>query len=327
MTLYTVVNSYQGAFGPPTKGHYEAMLYATRKTLEEYPDKSILMLFMPTKKSGSKPHLELTQDERIQALQEFCIMLREEIKDPRVTFEASKLEYEIFEKYNSSATIYTLQKLKETYPGSTIILTMGLDNLFDLPYWQEIENYAFFTKKIYVPLRNIEQEELSKLISIDLNGTQINFNKFASWSKISKNISSIKYDDSDLKLKLEKNWTKPQTNPEKMMEIKTLKQLLESIKFVMLEKPSPTSSSLLRAALKKYYTELNTSTDYLAILNSLMARPPVPKDSDKINIDPYFIMNTKTQHLEKNTSKFMNKYRKAFSAGRKTRRSKTRRTN
>lgn len=316
MATAQIVNSYQGAFGPPTKGHYEAMLYATRKTMQEYPEKSILMLFMPTKQSGSKPHLALTQDERIQALKEFCSMLTKEINDSRLTFEASTLEYEIFEKYNSSATIYTLQKLKETYPDSTLVLTMGLDNLFDLPYWQEIENYNFYTNKIYVPLRNIEKEELAKLIPVDLKGLQINFNKFASWSKIGKNIASLKYDDSDLKIKLEKLWTKPQSKPEKMMETKTLKQLLESISFIMLEQPTPTSSSLLRVALKKYYTENNK--EYFGILSTLMARAPTDSETDS-----YFIMNAKTQHLEKNTEDFMSKYNKVFKGGkRKTRRAK-----
>ena len=194
-----IVNSYQGAFGPPTKGHYEAMLYATRKTMETYPTNPILMLFMPTKKSGSKPHLELTQEERIQALNEFCDKLKHELNDPRVTFEASRIEYDIFEKHNSSATIYTLQKLKETYPESTIILTMGLDNLFDLPYWTEIENYPFYTNKIYVPLRDIENDEKSKLLPVNLKETQINFNKFASWSKPAQNVTTVNYDTSDLK--------------------------------------------------------------------------------------------------------------------------------
>ena len=71
MATPDVVNSYQGAFGPPTHGHYEAMLFAARKTIEENPDKQILMLYMPTAESSSKPHLKLTQTERIDALSEF----------------------------------------------------------------------------------------------------------------------------------------------------------------------------------------------------------------------------------------------------------------
>jgi nicotinic acid mononucleotide adenylyltransferase len=67
-----VVNSFQGSFGPPTVGHFHAMLLSAKNQLTDYPDKNILMLFMPTYKSGSKPHLEPTYDVRIALLEEYC---------------------------------------------------------------------------------------------------------------------------------------------------------------------------------------------------------------------------------------------------------------
>ena len=96
MVAPDIVNSYQGAFGPPTKGHYEAMLFAARKTIEMNPGKEILMLYMPTAESSSKPHLKLTQEERIKALTEFCTKLKTEISYDKINFEASRIEYEIF---------------------------------------------------------------------------------------------------------------------------------------------------------------------------------------------------------------------------------------
>jgi hypothetical protein len=73
---YQVVNSYQGAFGPPTLGHYEAMLAAARTTLKNYGGAKILMLFMPTAASSSKTHLLHTQKERIESLNVYCKMLK-----------------------------------------------------------------------------------------------------------------------------------------------------------------------------------------------------------------------------------------------------------
>jgi nicotinic acid mononucleotide adenylyltransferase len=298
-----VVVSYQGAFGPPTLGHYEAMKFAAQKALEEYPGKSIHMLFMPTAKGSAKPHLELTKDERIQALTEFCSKLKGEMSEAPISFEPSTIEYAITEEKKSTATIHTLRALKSKYPISEIVLAMGLDNLFDLPFWEESQNYPAFTKKVYVLSRTVTSEDQTKTLQINLNGTPLTFNKYASWNSLYKQptIGDISYDVSDLKNKLEKLWAKPPTDPTKMSEVKSLKQLFEEIKFVMLKQPSPTSSSLLRVALKKYYSDDQHAGDYLQPLKQLIGRDPVlhsATEEEKVK-DPWYVMFKKTHQLEK----------------------------
>ncbi len=102
---YAVINSYQGAFGPPTLGHYQAMKFAAKAMLRDFPDKNILMLFMPTAAGSAKPHLALTQKERIDALTVYCKKLKEEFKDAPIEFEASRIEYDIYKSTKSTATI------------------------------------------------------------------------------------------------------------------------------------------------------------------------------------------------------------------------------
>lgn len=298
-----LVVSYQGAFGPPTLGHYEAMKIAAQKTLEEYPGKSIHMLFMPTAKSSAKLHLEPTKEDRIQALTEFCAKLKGEMAEAPISFEASNMEYAIAEEKKSTATIHTLRALKAKYPTSEIALAMGLDNLFDLPFWEESQNYPYYTKKVYVLSRTVTPEDQTKTLQIPLNGIPLTFNKCASWNALYKqaSVADIAYDGSDLKNKLEKLWAKPITDPSKMSEVKSLKQIFEEIKFVMLPQPSPTSSSLLRVALKKYYSDEPNADDYLHVLTQLIGHPPVLRaatEEEKVK-DPWYVMFQKTNHLEK----------------------------
>lgn len=194
MAAPEIVNSYQGAFGPPTKGHYEAMLFAAIKTLAEFPDKQILMLYMPTAESSSKPHLALTKDERIVALTEFCTKLKGEFPEAKINFEASTIEYEIYKEKKSTATIHTLKALKSAYPTATLCLTMGLDNLYDLPFWGDVENYTYYTKRIYVPTRDVTPEDKQKTITMNIGGADLTFNKYASWDKLYKgDIGAVPY--------------------------------------------------------------------------------------------------------------------------------------
>ena len=58
--------SYQGAFGPPTFGHYKIMDSLAQKVEKDFGDNyKINMFFMPTSESNSKPHLKLSKDSRI----------------------------------------------------------------------------------------------------------------------------------------------------------------------------------------------------------------------------------------------------------------------
>jgi nicotinic acid mononucleotide adenylyltransferase len=159
-TSYDVVFSYQGAFGPPTYGHYKSMEAFADNLTREFPNNKILMLFMPTA-GGSKTHLLPTRSMRKNVLDMFCTMLTS--KNPNITFETSQIENEIFDAEvtkKKTATIYTINKLKAKYPTSTICLGMGLDNAYQLPYWEDIDKYVDLVHKIYVVPREPSKAEL-----------------------------------------------------------------------------------------------------------------------------------------------------------------------
>ena len=98
-----IVFSFQGAFGPPTWGHYTSMKLFAIAVLKDYPSSKINMLFMPTAKSGSKPHLAPTQAARTKVLTEFCNLLKKESEfaGKTITFEVSDIEYKLAESKDS----------------------------------------------------------------------------------------------------------------------------------------------------------------------------------------------------------------------------------
>ena len=161
---YDVVFSYQGAFGPPTYGHYKSMDAFANQLTTDFKGKNILMLFMPTA-GGSKTHLQPTRDSRKTVLDKFCSMLTSESKNPNITFETSPIENKIFDDVTTkgkTATIYTIEKLKSEYSNSIICLGMGLDNAYQLPYWEKMNDYSTKVAKIYVVPRTPTAEELEK---------------------------------------------------------------------------------------------------------------------------------------------------------------------
>lgn len=159
---YEIVFSYQGAFGPPTVGHYEAMKIFAQKMSEVYPGQKILMLFMPTKSGSLKPHLQPTQKSRINILDYFCSLLHNEFKaNNNITFESSEIEYST----TSSSTIHTITKLHEFYPDREIILGMGLDNVMELPYWERVNEYSINgVQKIFVVPRELTEKETQRKV-------------------------------------------------------------------------------------------------------------------------------------------------------------------
>ena len=89
----SVIFSFQGAFGPPSWGHYTAMKLYARQVLINYPNTNILMLFMPTALGSSKPHLEPTQKLRRDMLSVFCSQLNseKEFAGRRIYFDVSTI--------------------------------------------------------------------------------------------------------------------------------------------------------------------------------------------------------------------------------------------
>ena len=171
-----VLAPYFGAFGPPTLGHYEAMKMSAAAHLRDFPGSRIRMMWMPTA-GGSKAHLFPTKDHRIFALNQFNCKLSAEpefkaaVDSGKLSFEASSIEYDIFERNGlqkadeigkpfepapgkgDSSTIFTLLELRRRYPAATITVTMGIDNLLDLPWWYRSYQYPQLTNVIYVANR------------------------------------------------------------------------------------------------------------------------------------------------------------------------------
>lgn len=254
-----VINSYQGAFGPPTQGHYQSMLFSARAHLKRYPTGLIVMLFMPTAKSSSKEHLEPTQANRIQILNLYCRKLQdtfalEGILENRIQFISSELEYELSKEGKSTSTINTITALKTV--GCDITLTMGLDNLFDLPYWERVAEYKdiLANPAIYVPLRVVSAEQNKTLIVPYGENNPIRFSPRASFSK-------------------SKTWEEvPVKTEEALADLKD--------RIVFLDKPLPTSSTLLRCALAKLYGELDNkwNKEYIKPVEILQGFKPSVDD-------------------------------------------------
>lgn len=150
-----IVFSYQGAFGPPTYGHYKSMEAFIQRIMNDYnrpnTNTNYTFLFMPTKSSSSKPHLSVTMDQRQRILQLFSKKLKN--KYPNVTIAPSRIE---FDKETSSDTINTIKVLRRENPNHKIILGMGKDNALQLPYWGNIDEYEKEVERIYLVKREVE---------------------------------------------------------------------------------------------------------------------------------------------------------------------------
>ena len=329
--MFKIVNSFQGAFGPPTAGHYEAMRLAALATLRDYPDPSvtILMLYMPTAAGSAKKHLLPTQAARKAALDYFCTMLHTDTTPElvanreRIFFQTSTIEYELYnatevqgeaKKAGDTATYWTLKQLRATYPTSTICLTMGLDNLFDLPFWANVQKYPEYLQgsagQIYV-LQRDEEAEIETQTHVWV--PPIKFNKFASWNPKFKDgsIHQTPYEESDLHKKLATEFPPSNTS---------LDTILKSIHFVLLESPPPTSSSLLRIALMKYYNTGANAAAKAKYYNALkiLTGPhnPVklndPDFNTKKTTDPWYQSYIQSRNLE--NPKKLNSFNANFNA-------------
>ena len=158
-----IIFSYQGAFGPPTYGHYKSMSAFAEKLNETYnKDRSITMYFMPTPSSSSKKHLDPTWSVRIKVLEKFCKDLK--YSYPDINFYVSRVE----ETYNTKGTIDTIKILKKNFPNENIIIGMGYDNLLQLPYWKGIDEWVDNNvTDIYVINRNLTTEEEKNIVTIN----------------------------------------------------------------------------------------------------------------------------------------------------------------
>ena len=157
-----VIFSFQGSFGPPTFGHLMSMYNFAKQIQKDYSGKKKL-LFMPAA-GGSKTHLFPTRESRTNVLRVFCQILTSLLPD--IEFDVSDIEYNIAGSANRSVgTIHTIRKLVElkTSDSDEICLGMGLDNAYQLPYWESIDEYAQHVSKIYVVHRYPTPTELQNI--------------------------------------------------------------------------------------------------------------------------------------------------------------------
>ncbi len=157
-----VIFSLQGSFGPPTFGHFMSMFYFAKQIKKDYSGNKKL-LFMPAA-GGSKTHLFPTRESRTNVLRVFCQILKSLFRD--IDFDVSDIEYNIAGSANRSVgTIHTIRKLVElkTNDSDEICLGMGLDNAYQLPYWESIDEYAQHVSKIYVVHRDPTPTEMQNI--------------------------------------------------------------------------------------------------------------------------------------------------------------------
>jgi len=289
MATENIIFSYQGAFGPPTFGHYVAMREYAKQILIDYPNSAnITMLFMPTALSSSKNHLEPTQGTRIVVLEQFCNLLKleAEFREQKITFEASNIEYKLCKetkedgKFNTdTATIRTIMKLKELYPIHILLLGIGFDNMLQLPYWKNIQEYIKHITRIYVVYRKLTFEEESSTRKFNINGAILNFDiNIPKWATI--NIVNKGFFNLDAIVDyaiLQSNLNALTLNKKEVYEyflplpeIKIIGKIEDATSDTDISIIPATSSSMLRYYICKYIKLKESSTDKKLIDNAYL---------------------------------------------------------
>ncbi len=187
-----VVFSFQGSFGPPTYGHLMSMLNFAKQIKRDYGGTKLL-LFMPASGGSSKPHLFPTRQCRVDVLRIFCRILKSYFPDDDdIEFGVSEIEFGIAGfRDQSVSTIHTIKKLVEMKKCETdeICLGMGLDNAFQLPYWECIDEYVQHVSKIYIVRRDpspadLENIRLFEVTNVDKTKTKMYFDvRVPSWTR------------------------------------------------------------------------------------------------------------------------------------------------
>ena len=227
-----VVCSFQGAFGPPTCGHLEAMNLFAKQVLNDYKDASeIIMLFMPTGGSGSKKHLQPTQDSRLEVLNIFCDILKKRFHTNRnVSFIASDIEIKRYNDGNkNTSTCITIDDLKLNYPRHEILLAMGYDNMLQLPYWANIETYKENVKKIYVSFRQLTEEEERKTANFKVGENILRFEtSIPRWGPRMLDAVNDKFSNSTKSIQDAGTIENAQTQMDSLLESQTTVQSIQS---------------------------------------------------------------------------------------------------
>jgi nicotinic acid mononucleotide adenylyltransferase len=170
---FYVVGSFQGAFSPPTRGHFEAMILAINEYVTTFPGKPIRLFFMPGAHSSSKAHVAMTVDERFAMLDIMCAVLNHycNTTHPGVDIEisTSRIEHVLAESYKAegktidTTTVNTFLMMHLLYPeADNITVVLGYDNLLGITTWKLFSYYADLVTHVFVPRRPASAEEETK---------------------------------------------------------------------------------------------------------------------------------------------------------------------
>jgi hypothetical protein len=173
------------------------------------------------------------------------------IKYPNIDFGASEIEYKLNPIKGNTSTIHTIQKIanNSNIPinnSNKLILGMGMDNMFQLPYWKEVEDFHKKVSEIYIVPRKLTQseEDNTYVFTINDTGKKHRFEKILPWN-IDKKIINKRF---GIEKDSEGQYNKG-TNIAELSE----KITIELPNIIVIDKKIPsTSSSMLRHYLSLY---------------------------------------------------------------------------
>jgi nicotinic acid mononucleotide adenylyltransferase len=178
-----VIGSFQGAFSPATRGHFEAMKFAIDAYVATFPGHPIRLFFMPGGRSGSKKHIQPTIGVRFNILALMCKVLNYYCKNayPSVDIhiDVSPIEIVLAECYEAegkaadTTTVNTFLMLHLLYPeAANITVVLGYDNLLGITTWKLFPYYQDLITHVFVPKRPATAaEEASKDTTISALAT------------------------------------------------------------------------------------------------------------------------------------------------------------
>jgi nicotinate-nucleotide adenylyltransferase len=135
------IGIFGGTFNPPHVGH---LIVAERVREELGLGK---MIFIPSAVSPHKQHLSIVDPSYRMEMVQLAVHGQQ-------FFESSPIE---IERGGVSFTIDTLEQLRQVYPGDTLHMIIGMDNLVEFNTWRsperifELANVAVMTRPGFKP--------------------------------------------------------------------------------------------------------------------------------------------------------------------------------
>ncbi|HCV44317.1 MAG TPA: nicotinate (nicotinamide) nucleotide adenylyltransferase, partial [Bacteroidetes bacterium] len=126
------IGIFGGTFNPPHCGH----LIVAERVREEFGLAKVL--FVPSSVSPHKQNLALVDPAHRLEMVQLAVLGQQ-------NFESSSTE---IVRGGVSYTIDTLEQLRRVYPGATLHLLVGMDNLGEFATWKSPERIANLSKVV-----------------------------------------------------------------------------------------------------------------------------------------------------------------------------------